>query len=234
MDEQSPAPTEPLEQMPPEPPQVRCGFWVLWRLALAAAAALSYSLCYFLPRSEYTLPPVTLLIFGFLAGGVQGSVLRKQVPPIRRWIQASTLAGLVAALISILPTGLAASSVGLYAGWAYAWAAYGAVLGVMAQRFFPGRRWMLASLIGWALASVATGPVTMRSPPIELRYTSPSDKRLESAPPTLAFHVHFQRNSRFGNDGLPYWYHSIPQQGGSCEVSGILNLGQNAWTPLDI
>jgi hypothetical protein len=159
MDEQSPTPTEPLEQTPPEPPQVRCGFWALRVLALAAAGALSYCLCYFLPMSEYTLPPVTMLIFGFLAGGVQGFVLREQVPPVHRWIQASALAGLVAALISILPTGLAASSVGLYAGWTYAWAAYGAVLGIMVQRFLPGRRWMLASLIGWAVASIVSGAV---------------------------------------------------------------------------
>jgi hypothetical protein len=55
--------------------------------------------------------------------------------------------------------GLAASSVGLYAGWAYAWAAYGAVLGVVVQRFLPGRRWMLASLIGWAIASIVSGAV---------------------------------------------------------------------------
>jgi MFS family permease len=109
--------------------------------------------------SEYTLPPATLLIFGFLAGGVQGYAFRRQVPPVRRWIQASSLAGLVAALISILPTGLAANSVGLYAGWAYAWAAYGAVLGVMLQRFFPGRRWMLTSLAGWATAGIVSGAV---------------------------------------------------------------------------
>jgi hypothetical protein len=159
VNEQDPSPTETPEQKPTERSQVGCGFWVLWVLALAAVGALSYCLCYFLPLSEYTLPPATLLIFGFLAGGVQGYAFRRQVPPVRRWIQASSLAGLVAALISILPTGLAASSVGLYAGWAYAWAAYGAVLGVMVQRFLPGRRWMLASLIGWAVASIVSGAV---------------------------------------------------------------------------
>lgn len=132
---------------------------VVWVLALAAVGALSHFLCYFLPMSEYTLPPVTLLIFGFLAGAGQGFVLRKQLPPVRRWIQASSLAGLVAMFICILPTGLAASSVGLYAGWAYAWAAYGAVLGVLVQRFLPGRRWMLASLLGWAAAGIVSGVV---------------------------------------------------------------------------
>jgi hypothetical protein len=115
------------------------------RTIYAAAGALTFFLCYFLPLSEYTLPPATLLIFGFVAGGVQGFVLRRQVPPVRRWIQASALAGFVTVLRSILPTGLAASSVGLHADWAYAWAAYGAVLGVMVQRFLPGQRWMLAS-----------------------------------------------------------------------------------------
>jgi hypothetical protein len=61
--------------------------------------------------------------------------------------------------ICILPTGLAASSAGLYAGWAYAWAAYGAVLGVLVHRFLPGWRWMLASLIGWAVAGIVSGVV---------------------------------------------------------------------------
>jgi hypothetical protein len=159
VNEKNANPTESPEQAPTEPPQVGCGSWVLWVLALAAVGALTYSLCYFLPMSEYTLPPATLLVFGFLAGAGQGFVLRNQLPPVRRWIQASSLAGLVAMFICILPTGLAASSVGLYAGWAYAWAAYGAVLGVLLQRFFPGRRWMLASLIGWAAASIASGAV---------------------------------------------------------------------------
>jgi hypothetical protein len=159
VNEQNPNPTESPEQTPTEPPQVGCGFWALWVLALATVGALSYCLCYFLPMSEYTLPPATMLIFGFLAGGVQGNAFRRQAPPVRRWIQASSLAGLVAALISILPTGLAASSVALYAGWAYAWAAYGAVLGAMLQRFFPGRRLMLASLAGWATAGIVSGAV---------------------------------------------------------------------------
>jgi len=159
VNEQNSHPTETPDQTPTGRLEVGWGFWALWMLALAAAGALSYFLCYFLPMSEYTLPPMTLLIFGFLAGGVQGFVLRKQVPPVRRWIQASALAGFVAALISILPTGLAASSVGLYAGWAYAWAAYGAVLGVLVQRFLPGRKWMLTSLIGWAIASIVSGAV---------------------------------------------------------------------------
>jgi hypothetical protein len=159
VNEQNPNPTESPEQTPTDPPQVGCGFWALWVLALAAAGALTYSLCYFLPMSEYTLPPATLLVFGFLAGAGQGFVLRNQLPPVRRWIQASSLAGLVAMFICILPTGLAASSAGLYAGWAYAWAAYGAVLGVLVQRFLPGRRWMLASLLGWAVAGIVSGVV---------------------------------------------------------------------------
>ena len=159
MNEQKPNPIETPEQTPTERLQVGWGFWALWVLALAAVGALSYCLSSFVPLSNYTLPPATMLIFGFLAGGVQGFAFSRQLPPVRTWILASSLAGLVAACISILPTGLAASSVGLYAGWAYAWAAYGAVLGVMVQRFLPGRRWMLASLIGWAIASIVSGAV---------------------------------------------------------------------------
>jgi hypothetical protein len=87
-----------------------------------------------------------------------------------------------------------------------------------------------------ARCGITMGAVIMRSPPIELRYTSPSKKRPESASPTLAFHVHFQRNSRFGNDGLIYWCHSIPQKGVHVKCQefstwgmGCL-LGQRAWT----
>ena len=46
---------------------------------------------------------------------------------------------------------------GLLAGWAYAWAVYGAVLGVLLQRVVPGRWWMLASLAGWATAGLVSG-----------------------------------------------------------------------------
>ena len=159
MNEQKPNPIETPEQTPTERLQVGWGFWALWVLALAAVGALSYCLSSFIPLSNYTLPPATMLIFGFLAGGVQGFAFKRQLPPVRTWILASSLAGLVAACISILPTGLAASSVGLYAGWAYAWAAYGAVLGVMLQQIFPGQRWMLTSLAGWATAGIVSGAV---------------------------------------------------------------------------
>jgi hypothetical protein len=159
VNEQTPHPTETPGQTPTGRPQVGWGFWVLWVLALAAVGTLSYCLGSLVPLSNHTLPPATMVIFGFLAGGVQGLALKQQLPPVRRWIQASSLAGLVAACISILPTGLAATSVGLYAGWAYAWAAYGAVLGVMLQRVFPGRRWMLTSLAGWATAGIVSGAV---------------------------------------------------------------------------
>ena len=64
-----------------------------------------------------------------------------------------------------------------------------------------------------ARCGMVMGPVIMRFPPIDLRYTLSSKKRDESAPPTLAFHVHLQRNSRFGNDRLLYWCDSIAQKG---------------------
>jgi hypothetical protein len=159
VNEQNPLPTETPGQAPTGRPRVGWGFWVLWVLALAAVGTLSYCLGSLLPLSNHTLPPATMVMFGFLAGGVQGLALRQQFPPVRRWIQASSLAGLVAACISILPTGLAATSVGLYAGWAYAWAAYGAVFGVMLQRFYPDRRWMLPILTGWATAGIVSGAV---------------------------------------------------------------------------
>ena len=159
MDEQSPHSTETSDPTPTQQLQVGWGFWVLWVLALAAVGALSYCVASLVPISNYTLPPVTMLAFGFLAGGIQGLAFRRQHPPVRRWILVGSLAGFVAALISILPTALAATSAGLYAGWAYAWAVYGAVLGVILQRILPGQRWMLASLAGWAAAGIVSGSV---------------------------------------------------------------------------
>jgi hypothetical protein len=139
--------------------QVGWGFWALWVLALAVVGALSYCVGGEAPLANFTLPPAAMMIFGFLAGGVQGFALRRQFPPARMWILSSSVAGFLAACVSVLPTSLAATSVGLLAGWAYAWAAYGAVLGVMLQRIFPGRWWMLTSLAGWAMAGLVSGAV---------------------------------------------------------------------------
>jgi hypothetical protein len=97
-----------------------------------------------------------MLIFGFLSGGVLALGLRRNVPPARWWILASSVAGFVAAAVSIV-TALAATAPALLAGWAYAWAVYGAVLGVMLQRIFPNPRFMLASLVGWATAGIVSG-----------------------------------------------------------------------------
>jgi hypothetical protein len=159
VNEQDSHPTAAPEPAPTERVQVGLGFWVLWVLGLAAVGVLSHCLSSFVPMSNYSLPPVTMLLFGCLAGGVQGFALRRQLPPVRKWILVGSLAGLVAALISILPTALAETSMALYAGWAYAWAAYGAVLGVVLQRIFPGQRWMLTSLAGWATAGIVSGAV---------------------------------------------------------------------------
>jgi hypothetical protein len=135
------------------------GFWALSVLALAAGGALSYLVGAFAPLAELTLPPVAMLIFGFLAGVVQEVAWRRRFPPARWWLLASVLAGILAACVSVLTTSGAETSAGLLAGWAYAWAAYGAVSGVMLQRFSPRRWLMLASIAGWAAAGILSGAV---------------------------------------------------------------------------
>ena len=130
------------------------GFYALWIVGLAVAGALSYRVAAEAPEAEFTLPAVAIVIFGVLAGGVQGVALRRQAPPVHWWLLASSLAGLFAAGISLFSTSLARSSVGLLAGWAYAWAAYGALLGVALLRFFPSRWVMLVGLAGWATAGM--------------------------------------------------------------------------------
>jgi hypothetical protein len=69
--------------------QAGWGSWVLSVLALAAAGALSYLVGAFAPLAELTLPPVAVLIFGFLAGGAQGVAWRRRLPPTRWWILSS-------------------------------------------------------------------------------------------------------------------------------------------------
>ncbi len=157
------------------------GFWALWVLGLAAIGALSYLLGAQAPLAEFTLPPAAMVLFGLLAGGAQGFALRRQVPPARRWIVASCLAGFLAAVVSILPTSLATMPAGLLAGWAYAWAVYGAVLGVMLQRVVPGRWWMLASLTGWATAGIVSGAVGWA---LDVFQVTGTDPMLTSLPAT--------------------------------------------------
>jgi hypothetical protein len=100
-----------------------------------------------------------MLLFGFLAGGVYGLALRRQIPPAHWWILASALAGILAAWVSIVSTSPAETAGGLLAGWAYAWAAYGALFGVMAQRISRRRLLMLTSLAGWAAAGIVSAAV---------------------------------------------------------------------------
>lgn len=61
MNKQNPHPTETPDQTPTGRPQVGWGFWALWVLALAAVGALSYCLSSFVPLSNYTLPPATIM-----------------------------------------------------------------------------------------------------------------------------------------------------------------------------
>ena len=159
MNEQNSLAIETPDQTPSGRAQVGWGFWALWVLALAAVGALSYLVGAVAPVAEFTLPPVTMMIFGLLAGGVQGFALRRQIPPARWWILASSVAGFLAACVSVVATSLAETAIGLLAGWAYAWAAYGAVLGVILLRISPRRWLMLTSLAGWATAGIVSGAV---------------------------------------------------------------------------
>jgi hypothetical protein len=87
------------------------------------------------------LAPVAMPVFGILAGIVQGSALRRLDPPIRRWILASSLAGILAGCVSffamVMGVVVIVSPAGLLAGWVCAWAGYGAVLGTVLQRLSP-------------------------------------------------------------------------------------------------
>jgi hypothetical protein len=139
--------------------KVGWGSWAVPVLALAAVGAVSYLAGAVAPVAVFTLPPVAMIVFGFLAGGIQAFAWRRQYPPARQWVLASSLAGIVAAGVSIVSTCPAQTSAGLLAGWAYAWAAYGAVFGLMLQRISARRRLALASLLGWATAGIVSGAV---------------------------------------------------------------------------
>jgi len=154
--ENSPA-KEALNQPDAERTQVGRGFWTLSAVALAVVGALSYRVAAEAPQAEFTLPPVAIVILCILAGGVYGFALRRQAPPIHWWLLASSLAGFLAAGVSVFTTFLARSSAGLFAGWAYAWAAYGALLGIALRRISPDHRVMLACIGGWALAGLVSG-----------------------------------------------------------------------------
>ena len=137
--------------------KVGWGSWAVSVLALAAVGAVSYLAGGVAPVAVFTLPPVAMLLFGFLGGGTQAFAWRRRYPPARQWLLAGSLAGIIAAGVSIVSTLSAQTSEGLLAGWAYAWAAYGAVFGLMLQRISARRRLVLASLIGWATAGMASG-----------------------------------------------------------------------------
>ena len=120
MHEQISPALETPDQTPPARTQLGWGFWALWVLALAAVGALSYLVGAVAPVAKFTLPPATMLIFGILAGGVHGFAMRRHIPPARWWILASSVAGFLAACVSVMATSLAETSIGLLAGWAYA------------------------------------------------------------------------------------------------------------------
>jgi len=161
MNGQNPSPIEASQQrtLGSSPAQVGWGYWALSVMALAAAGALSYLAGAAAPLAVFTLPPVAMLVFGFLAGGVHGLALRRKLPPARQWILASMLAGCLAACASAVSTFPPETSEGLLAGWAYAWATYGAVYGLMLQRITAHRRLALVSLAGWATAGIVSGAV---------------------------------------------------------------------------
>lgn len=179
-EENTPAMETP-DQTPAGRIDVGWGFWALWVAALAVVGALSYRAGAVAPLAGFTLPPATMMIFGFLAGGVLGFAFRRQVPPARRWILTSCLAGFLAACVSVLSTSLAETPAGLLAGWAYAWAVYGAVLGVMLQRISPGRWLMLASLAGWATAGIVSGAAGWALDVFQVTGTDPALSPLPSS-----------------------------------------------------
>ena len=139
------------------------GFLALWVPALSVAGAVSCRLGAEVPWIGFMVAPAALLIFGVLAGMVLGFALRKQSPPFQRWILASFLAGLVAATASLFTMLLGLlvtpSSGVMVVGWTWAWAVYGAVIGVVLSRITPGRPVTVVSTAGWAVAGIVGGLV---------------------------------------------------------------------------
>jgi hypothetical protein len=159
MKEQNSSAMETSDQSLAGHSQVGWGSWALSVSALAAVGAVSYLAGTGAPWAVFTLPPAAMILFGFLAGGVQAFAWRRQYPPARQWVLAGSLAGILAAFVSVVSTAPAESSAGLLAGWAYAWAAYGSVFGLVIQRI-SARRWLMpASLVGWATAGITSGVV---------------------------------------------------------------------------
>jgi hypothetical protein len=159
MDEQNSSAMETSDQSLAGRTKVGWGSWAVSVLALAAVGAVSYLAGAVAPVAVFTLPPVAMMLFGFLAGGAQALAWRRRYPPARQWVLAGSLAGILAAGVSIVSTCPAQTSEGLLAGWAYTWAAFGAVSGLMLQRISGHRRLVLASLAGWATAGIASGAV---------------------------------------------------------------------------
>jgi hypothetical protein len=133
--------------------------WAVLVLALTVIGAVSYLAAAVAPVAVFALPPVAIMLFGFLGGGAQAFAWRRRYPPARTWVLAGSLAGILAAAVSIVSTLSAQTPEALLAGWAYAWAAYGAVFGLMLQRILTRSPLLLASLGGWALAGMASGAV---------------------------------------------------------------------------
>ena len=162
--EAAPSPdVETLDHTEAEPPHLGWGFLAFWVLAHSAAGAVSCRLGAEVPWIGLMVAPAALLIFGVLVGMALGFALRRQDPPVRRWILAGFLAGLVAATVSFFTMliGVLAtqSTVGLVAGWACAWAVYGAVIGGVLSRIIPGRPVIFVSTAGWAVAGIVGGLV---------------------------------------------------------------------------
>jgi hypothetical protein len=67
---------ETLDRTEAKRTRVGWGFWALWVSALAVVGALSYRVAVQPPLAEFALPPVAIVIFAVLAGGVQGVTIR--------------------------------------------------------------------------------------------------------------------------------------------------------------
>ncbi|UCC88777.1 MAG: WD40 repeat domain-containing protein [Anaerolineales bacterium] len=150
-------------------PRAGRDFWPLWALAPAVIGALSCRIGAGMALDEIILAPLAMLIFGFWVGIVQAFALRRQGRLAYWWILTSSLAGMVAGGVSFFTVAVGvfvfSSSAGLLGGWAAAWAAYGAMCGVVhwpvlrRQRVPRSHRAMLGSLAGWTTAGVVGGAV---------------------------------------------------------------------------
>jgi hypothetical protein len=159
IEEDNPSVKEESDQRLGGGPRSGWGSWAFSVLALAAVGAVSYLVGAVAPVAVFTLPPVAIMLFGFLAGGALALAWRRRYPPARRWVLAGSLAGILAAGVSIVSTASAQTSQALLAGWAYAWTAYGTAFGLMLQQISARRHLVLASLVAWATAGLTSGAV---------------------------------------------------------------------------